>query len=107
MPVSRKRKKKKGRPQHKGPRPSSKMQEITSILDILDDAEANLKAEQKGDSHMDDINEVVTQLAERFGRLPTEDEVYRFLMGTPFERQAIWDHGLPETEKEQNDNQGS
>lgn len=77
------------------------MQEITSILDILDDAEANLKAEEKGDSHLDDINTIVEQMHQRAGRLPTEDEVYRFLMGTPEERQAVWNYlGVTQTVKE-------
>lgn len=34
---------------------------------------------------------LVLSLRARLGRLPTEDEVYRFITGSHEERQAIWD----------------
>jgi len=42
---------------------------------------------------------VINSLVERFGRLPTDTEVYRFIWGGPEMRKKIWnDKGLPQTE---------
>ncbi len=43
------------------------------------------------------LEEVILQLNARFGRLPSDNEVYRFIWGGPDVRQRIWDNkGLPE-----------
>lgn len=45
----------------------------------------------------DPLEMTILQLQARFGRLPTEKEVYRFIWGSPEERQKIWmNYGLPE-----------
>ncbi len=36
------------------------------------------------------IAELVDKLAERLGRIPTEDEVLLFIYGTDEERQSVW-----------------
>jgi hypothetical protein len=44
-----------------------------------------------------DLEQVVLQLNSRFGRLPSDNEVYRYIWGGPNVRQRIWDNkGLPE-----------
>lgn len=43
------------------------------------------------------LEKVILQLNARFGRLPSDNEVYRFIWGGPDTRQRIWDNkGLPE-----------
>lgn len=37
-----------------------------------------------------DILDVIHHLEKRFGELPTENEVYGFIMGDKEERQKIW-----------------
>ena len=42
------------------------------------------------------LEQVIAGLQARFGRLPTDQEVYRFIWGQPHVRQRIWDNkGLP------------
>lgn len=38
----------------------------------------------------DKIAELVDELAERLGRIPTEDEVLLFIYGADEERQSVW-----------------
>lgn len=106
MPVSKKRKTKKNRPQHKRGNPRKKIEEIVSVLDLLDDAEEKLLAEEK-EAVPADLDAVVSALAKRFGRIPTEAEVYGFLMGSPEERQSIWNFGLPQTIRSTDGKEGS
>lgn len=43
------------------------------------------------------LEQVILQLQARFGRLPSDNEVYRFVWGGEAVRQRIWDNkGLPE-----------
>lgn len=45
----------------------------------------------------DSLEQVIRQLQARFGRLPSDNEVYRFIWGDGNARQRIWDNkGLPE-----------
>lgn len=45
----------------------------------------------------EDLTKVIEGLQARFGRLPTDNEVYNFVWGTAATRQSIWDcKGLPE-----------
>lgn len=46
-------------------------------------------------SEKDKITEVAKALYERFGRAPTTEEVYGFIMGSDEERTEIWNFGLP------------
>jgi hypothetical protein len=49
------------------------------------------------DNYQDGLVEVIAHLNKRFGRLPTENEVYRVLWGSTREREKIWENrGLPE-----------
>lgn len=41
----------------------------------------------------DPLREVIASLMARLGRLPTEDEVYVFVMGSQEERDQIWNKG--------------
>lgn len=46
------------------------------------------------------LEQVILQLQARFGRLPTDNEVYRYIWGPSHTRQWIWDnHGLPENQR--------
>lgn len=95
MPVSRGRKNRK-KP-HRTPKktpPSKRMQEIVSTLEVLEEAE---EKEQLANQ----LDAIVSALSKRFGRLPTEDEVFGFLMGSQTEQLHIWNHGLNESIKEQ------
>lgn len=40
-----------------------------------------------------DIVELVIKLTERLGRMPTEDEVSTFILGTEEDRKRIWNLG--------------
>lgn len=47
-----------------------------------------------------DLRMVIQILTARFGRLPTENEVYRTVWGTPEDREWIWENkGLPENQR--------
>lgn len=47
-----------------------------------------------------DLEKVILGLAKRFDRMPTDNEVYRFVWGTPMDRQRIYQHkGLPEDQR--------
>lgn len=49
---------------------------------------------------MEDLEKVILHLQARFERLPTENEVYRFIWGGEVLRQKIWENkGLPEHQR--------
>jgi len=46
------------------------------------------------------LNDLVHRLYERFGRMPTEQEVFGFIQGTDEDRKEIWNFGRPSKPKE-------
>ena len=47
-----------------------------------------------------DLEKVIQILAKHFGRIPTENEVYRTIWGNPHDREWIWNNkGLPENQR--------
>jgi len=54
-------------------------------------------------SNMDDMDRkigiVVDALAKRFGRLPSEDEVYGFVFGDKHARYEIWNSGVSQPKR--------
>jgi len=66
---------------------------------MADDAEQTLENEESYDpkAYGHSLEQVILQLNARFGRLPSDNEVYRFIWGDENVRQKIWDNkGLPE-----------
>lgn len=62
-------------------------------------AETNEEAEEVYDpnAYRQSLEQVIAGLQKRFGRLPTDQEVYRFVWGDAASRERIWDRkGLPE-----------
>lgn len=59
-------------------------------------------AEAKGDYRNlgEDMEKVILGLKSRFGRIPTDNEVYRFIWGTKESRERIYaNRGLPENQR--------
>lgn len=62
-------------------------------------AENEVEQEEAPDpkAYGNNLEQVILHLKDRFGRLPSDNEVYRFIWGGANTRQRIWDNkGLPE-----------
>lgn len=66
---------------------------------MVDNEESDIYLEEKHDpkASSKNLDKIIAQLNDRFGRLPSENEVYRFIRGDANTRQRIWSNkGLPE-----------
>ena len=52
------------------------------------------------DKTADAITTIAKALTKRYGRMPTDEEVERFILGDEEERFQIWNFGLPKKEQQ-------
>lgn len=63
---------------------------------MVADGETTTEEVYDPNAYRQSLEQVIAGLQKRFGRLPTDQEVYRFVWGDPASRERIWDNkGLP------------
>jgi hypothetical protein len=50
---------------------------------------------------IDDLAQLIIKLRDRLGRLPTEDETYKFIKGSDWDRFVIWNLAKKEKKNDQ------